>query len=306
MMQLSSRHRRSLGRRHGHNRSRAFLSGCLVLLCLQEAIALTSNFLNQNIVRLELLAVGNNIGTATGFFMKWRDQWYLITNWHVFSGREPLTGQPKHSSCAVPDSCRYSVLCLSGEVLTFASHELDLGSADEDTAKWYQHPTMGQVCDIAAIPVDAQSVGYAKDLLDEGGHDPRMVVDLGGELFLPGYPLGLSSNGCMAIWKRASLASSLEFGHGIRQFFYVDTATREGMSGAPCLAISKWRHYSLDKDTAKAKVVERPFSWRLLGVYSGRRNPSDGFEAQVGVVWREALIYDILAGKQSGALILRG
>ncbi|WP_152669463.1 hypothetical protein [Synechococcus sp. GFB01] len=41
----------------------------------------------------------------------------------------------------------------------------------------------GQDCDIAAIPVDAQSIRYAKDLLDEGGHDPRMVVDLGGELF---------------------------------------------------------------------------------------------------------------------------
>lgn len=93
--------------------------------------------------------------------------------------------------------------------------------------------------------VDAQLVGYAKDLLDEGGHDPRMVVDIGGELLVPGYPLGLPSNGCMAIWKKASLASSLEFGHGIRQFFYVDMATREGMSRAPgspfqCGDITHW------------------------------------------------------------------
>jgi len=110
----------------------------------------------------------------------------------------------------------------------------------------------------------------AKDLFDSNGHDPDMLIDLGDNLFLPGYPLGLSAGGLLPIWKRASLASSLEFGQGINCFFYVDTATREGMSGAPCLAISNWRHYSLDRATNNVSVVERPLSWRLLGVYSTR------------------------------------
>lgn len=268
-------------------------------------MASTATFLNPNIVRLELLANNHNIGTATGFFLKWQDGWYLVTNWHVFSGREPLTGQPKHSTCAVPDTCRYTVVGLYGESLTWTTSELSLGSADDQTARWFQHPVMGQDCDIAAIPVEIGTIGYAKDLLNEGGHDPEMLIDLGGELFLPGFPLGLSSNGSMAIWKRASLASSLEFGHGISHFFYVDTATREGMSGAPCLAISNWRHYSLDRNTGIAKIIERPLSWRLLGVYSGRRNPSDGFEAQIGIVWRENLIYDIMAAKKIGSATLR-
>jgi hypothetical protein len=29
-----------------------------------------------------------------------------------------------------------------------------------------------------------------------------------------------------------------------------------------------------------------------LGVYSNRRHPSDGFEAKIGIVWRENIIYD--------------
>ncbi len=201
-------------------------------------MASTATFLNPTIVRLELLANDHQIGTATGFFPMWHDGCYLITNWHVLSGREPSTGQPKHSSCAVPDACRYTVVGLNGELLTRTNYELKPGSADDDTAKWLQYPQMGQDCDIAAIPVEIETIGYAKDLLDKRVHDPEMLIDLGGELLLPGFPLGLSSNGSMAIWKRASLASSLKLGHGMSSFFHVDTTTREGMSGAPCLAIS--------------------------------------------------------------------
>ena len=76
------------------------------------------------------------------------------------------------------------------------------------------------------------------------------------------------------------------------------------MSGSPCLAISNWRHYSLDRATNKMRIVDRPLSWRLLGVYSGRRNPSDTFEAQIGTVWRENLVFETIAGWQKGSVRL--
>jgi hypothetical protein len=167
-----------------------------------------------------------------------------------------------------------------------------------------EHPIQGQETDIAALQIDPSHIGTAKDLLDLGGNDPDMFIDLGGDLFLPGYPLGLTAGGSLPLWKRASLASSLEFGEGINRHFFVDTATREGMSGAPCLAISNWRHYSLDRPSGKVHVVERPLSWRLLGVYSGRLNPSDSFEAQIGIVWRETLIDDVVTGNKKGTVQL--
>jgi hypothetical protein len=170
---------------------------------------------------------------------------------------------------------------------------------------WFQHPDEGQAVDIGVLPIEDKHKGKAKDFQDPGGNDPNMFIDLGDVIFLPGYPLGLSANGFMAIWKRASLASSLEFGDGINRYFYVDTATREGMSGAPCLAISNWRHYSLDRATNKASVIERPISWRLLGVYSGRLNPSDSFEAQIGLVWRDNLMFEVLNGKIPAQVELR-
>lgn len=259
-------------------------------------MAATGNFLTYSITKLELLCGDKQIGVATGFFLKKASEWFLVTNWHVLSGRNPENGQPRHSSGAVPDRCRFYAASKVGLQLGWVPSIRFLGDAMNQLATWYQHPSQGQDVDVAVLPIEPEQVGIAKDLLDQGGHDPDMFIDLGEDLFLPGYPLGFAASGHMPIWKRASLASSLEVGHGINRFFYVDTATREGMSGSPCLAISNWHHYSLDRTTNKMRIVERPLSWRLLGVYSGRRNHTDNFEAQIGIVWRENLVYETMAG----------
>jgi hypothetical protein len=264
----------------------------------------TGNFLTNSITKLELLCSGKEIGVATGFFLKQASEWFLATNWHVLAGRDPENGQPRHSSGAVPDQCRFHASLKHEQSLVRVPIVHSLGDALGESSRWYQHPTAGQDVDVAVLPIAAQEIGIAKDLMDPSGHDPDMLIDLGGELFLPGYPLGLSADGLMPIWKRASLASSLEFGHGMNRFFYVDTATREGMSGSPCLAVSNWQHYSVDRATNKVRVVKRPLSWRFLGIYCGRKNPSDSFEAQIGIVWRENLLYEAIAGKVPGSIRL--
>ncbi|MEI7049583.1 trypsin-like peptidase domain-containing protein [Pseudomonas koreensis] len=264
-------------------------------------MAATAGFLSFNISKLELFSNGISLGTATGFFLKQNTQWYLITNWHVLSGRFPTNGQPRHWSLAVPDQCKFIFYELQGEKLAPHVVTYELNHPIDGSALWFQHPKYGQQVDIAALPLDPRHVGKAKDLLEPGGHDPSMLIDLGQEIFIPGFPLGFAGDGFMAIWKRASVASSLEIGDGINLKFYVDTATREGMSGSPCIAIANWKYYSLDRSTGKVTVVDRPLSWRLLGVYSGRLNPSDSFEAQIGLVWRENLIEELISSMASGS-----
>ena len=70
----------------------------------------TANLLNLSITKIELLCNDHPLGNATGFFLKYQSNWFLVTNWHVFSGRDPESGQPKHKSCAVPDACRLIIL----------------------------------------------------------------------------------------------------------------------------------------------------------------------------------------------------
>lgn len=265
-------------------------------------MAAVAQFLNPTITKIELLCNSHLIGVATGFFVKYQSGWAIATNWHVLSGRDPRTGQPRHPSGGVPDICRYYLPTIVGPVVFSRFVDVPLGDVTDGTALWLDHPLHGQLVDVAILPLKTDDVGYAKDLYDPGGHDPEMMVDLGAEIFVPGYPLGLSAPAGFALWKRASLASSLEIGPGTEMYCYIDTATREGMSGAPCLAVSNWRHYRLDRATGHAQVIEQPISHRLLGIYSGRLNASDNFEAQIGIVWREPLLRAVLDGGQTPKL----
>lgn len=269
-------------------------------------MATTASFLTTCITKLEMLYDDKVLGSATGFFYKLNDDWFIITNWHVLSGRYPSNGQPRHHSSAVPNKCKFYFNTLTDAGLETSFITYELYSQKDGSPQWIQHPTLGQNVDIAALPIHESHRGITKDLLDPDGHDMDMLVDLGAEVFIPGFPLGLAADGVLPLWKRASIASSLEIGNGAHTFFHVDTATREGMSGAPCLVISNWRHYRLDRTTGKVSVVESPIAWRLLGVYSGRLNPSDSFEAQIGKVWRESFINEILIHRAEGSAEITG
>jgi len=256
------------------------------------------HFLSPSITRLDLIRDESVLANATGFFLLYQDRWYLVTNWHVLSGRNPDSGRPLHPGGVVPTGVRFFRCLLTEKGLSWEGIISALGDAATGTATWLQHPTLGPKVDVAVLPLAPEHVGKAKNILDPGGHDPDMWIDLGEDLFLPGYPLGLSANGLFAVWKRASLASSLEYGEGITTRFLVDTATREGMSGSPCFAIPRGPYYALDRVTTKMRRIDEPLHWRWMGVYSGRMNPSDNFEAQLGVVWRENLVIETIEGEQ--------
>ena len=51
-------------------------------------------------VPLEFLANGMLMGVATGFVWKLHEQHYLITNWHVITGRNTQTGKLELSGAA--------------------------------------------------------------------------------------------------------------------------------------------------------------------------------------------------------------
>ena len=265
-------------------------------------MAATASFITRSLTRVIATRDGRDIAPATGFFLKFAGNWYLVSNWHVFSGCNPATGQPLSRSGIVPDGCRFFSLSLSDKGIQWTPRHISFGSAIEGTALWYQHPVFGQAADVAALPIGAEDIGKAIDLLDDAGHAAEMFIDLGQELFLPGYPLGLTGGGQFPLWKRATLASSLEWGPGVDRYLYVDTASREGMSGSPCFAISNWKHYRLDRETGKFNAVRRPMSWRLIGIYSGRRKVRDDLGAQIGIVWRERLITETIEGQANGSV----
>jgi|GEM_PF-3673529 len=61
--------------------------------------------------QLGLFNHDTELATGTGFFYKWDAQSFLITNWHIVSGRNPQTLQPLCNHGGIPDRVKFKVRC---------------------------------------------------------------------------------------------------------------------------------------------------------------------------------------------------
>jgi hypothetical protein len=102
----------------------------------------------------------------------------------------------------------------------------------------------------------------------------------------------MSGGGQLPIWKRATIATEPDFDLDGLPKFYIDTATREGMSGSPVYAqeVGYWLPEG-ESDQSKATLGK---GRRFLGVYSGRLGADDEFKAQRGIVWKESALISLI------------
>lgn len=114
----------------------------------------------------------------------------------------------------------------------------------------------------------------------------------GAEVFILGFPLGLALQGTLPIWKRGSVASEpLVNVAGQMPIFFVDSATRHGMSGSPVVYFGKALINSRGLPAPAPQAFVEPW---LVGVYAGRRGSSpEEQEMSLGRVWHRRLLDDI-------------
>jgi hypothetical protein len=97
------------------------------------------------------------LGTATSFVWKHRDnKHFLITNWHVVSGRDAQTRKSLKSHSGRPNLLR---AYFNYPGYQFGKIQADIYIRDQDDAPlWFIHPTEGAAVDVVAIPLkDAET-----------------------------------------------------------------------------------------------------------------------------------------------------
>lgn len=250
------------------------------------AIVATDPF-SQVPVFIKMKFGATELAVGTAFFYRRSDGLFLISNWHNFSGRDPSTRKPLADHGGVPDvvSC---YMCLNASVIK--REWLDIPLLDNGAPAWYHHPTAGSAIDIGALPVSLDEKFRAIVLNDMPFE--KMSLRVSHDVFVLGYPLGIMNSHGLPVWKRASVAS--EPGVSEPQYF-VDTATRSGMSGSPVI----FRYRGFYKNNPQAKEIADD-DWfgegdMFAGIYSGRLGASS-VEAQLGVVWKPHLIDEIIDG----------
>jgi Trypsin-like peptidase domain len=238
---------------------------------------------------LEQYANGILLGTATGFIWRRRDEPYLITNWHVVTGRDASTGEPLGP--ARPDMLR---AYFNTRVMDFGKAVRDIRIRDADhNPLWFIEPTRRRTDDnelspapfgpkgrdVVAMPLPAlgNDINLHPIAIEP---DSELAVRIGIEVFILGYPFGNQSPG-FPVWKRGSIASEPDLTRLGTGYLLVDTASRPEMSGAPVNRRSWGTHLTDNGDLTTDGWPRTKF----IGVYSGRLHTNDKEDAQLGMVW---------------------
>lgn len=229
------------------------------------------------------------LSTATAFFYRRNESTYLVSNWHVFSGRNAQTLEPLDKNCGIPDRLECFALKASN-FIERVWHSFPLLD-DVGDPRWLHHPSLQNQVDVAVLPVEIPESlrTFAVNDLAE----TEMTLRVSHDVFVLGYPLGIQDVVGLPIWKRASVAS--EPGTSAPRFL-VDTATRQGMSGSP--VILRYRGFHKSDPTTPAVSAEDWFGEgdMFVGVYSGRLLGMSELEAQLGIVWKSRVIDEIIDG----------
>lgn len=224
------------------------------------------------------------LATATGFCIGVGDARYIVTNWHVVSGRNPANNKCLDKNLSVPNHMIVR-MHKAGALNAWVDVTVPLLSEEEEPL-WFEHE-QGRAVDVVVVKlVDNSDVDAY--VVDEAYVNTDMLVYPAMAVSIIGYPLGLGSGENWPIWKTGHIASepSLDYKEG-RPSFLIDATTKFGMSGSPVVLraysgyASSSGMYTLDGSSCATK---------LLGVYSGRIHK----KSEVGEVWRTDVIGEIL------------
>jgi len=262
-------------------------------------------------LKIILSETGALLATGTGFVYEYEETYYLITNGHNVTRVNPENNKRITDHAGFPD--RFQTACMIRYALDprystrGSEFKVDLYLDKELTQpNWFIHPVHGYAVDVIAIPLtDRASKPEHVDLkpFNSNSFDtlefPPCIAD---DVFVIGYPLDMVDAMQLPIWKRGSIATEPNYDIDKLPKVLVDTATRQGMSGSPVIYQRVGIHVP---GPDKSKITDDTSFGRIrgfLGVYSGRIGTEDNLKAQLGIVWKESVIQEIIKGKKTGTL----
>ncbi len=228
---------------------------------------------------------GDGIATATGFVVVYDEKPYLITNWHVVSGRNPQTGQANDNWAKLPDAI--TIVHNSDKGLGNWLTQLEALFDASEKPLWLEHPKWHRSVDVVALPLTQLSDVklYPYEL------DPPIDVAfrVAGNVSIIGFPFGITGGGgALAVWSSGTLATEPQIDYADSPLMLVDSRTRPGQSGSPTLFYSTGGSIPMADGSLGIMGGE---VIKLLGVYSGRINA----QSDLGMVWKVQAIKDILS-----------
>jgi trypsin-like peptidase len=264
---------------------------------------------------ITLFCVGSSgeeqpIGSGTGFVHRHLDRDYLVTNWHVVTGRNPndpgrlLPGYP-----ASPTALQLHLPASKApnHFLPSALFPLYLDGRPQWIQTRFDH-TSSRV-DLIAVPFEFGDEPLIVRI-EEFSPPHDQVLRIGRDVVIVGYPFGIRAENPYPTWKRGAIASEPSILLEALLKYHIDTPGRPGMSGSPVFMItsgkgvSKQTHDLIDQAGKGISALEATRNidveellaapdvnlLRFAGVYSGSVGDNQLLQMNLGVAWHAAVV----------------
>ena len=232
------------------------------------------------------------LASATGFIVKRNNEYFLITNRHVVTGRHNITNKcldEKHSG--IPNNLMAWIPFNDGIMINWKAVSISLYDENENPI-WMEHPIYKNKIDVVALKLSMNIDDiFCYNLMSD------YVPIVTGSVFIIGYPYGFNVNpkiGKYAIWSNGTIASDPALNLNIDEeqlpAFLIDAKTRQGQSGSPVIY---YNASGIDVNERGIGILGGPVKHEI-GIYSGRIDS----ESDLGYVWKWSVINDILSNEK--------
>ncbi|MFE0357539.1 trypsin-like peptidase domain-containing protein [Streptomyces nigra] len=244
------------------------------------------------------------LGPATGFLVGIPGDFWLVTAWHVLSGRRSDNGAAMRDDGLRPDYFRVRFAGEGDDGFHPVSRDFELYDEEFQSGPRFRSHSERRV-DVAALHIGAvpdsaveafmpNSWPTLRDLFaperraQQGSEvDVDIPLRITDRLFVLGFPFGHTGSWPFAVWTAAPVASEPLARWDQLPGFLLDSRTRPGQSGSPVVMYIR----PGEPVVAGGDVITHDESIvALVGVYSGRLDPN----ADLGMVWTTDALFEII------------
>lgn len=281
---------------------------------------------SNSVVHLTMRFNETELSVGTGVIYCLDKSYFIVTAWHNLSGLHSETLENLSKKGGRPNNVVVNL------AVSYAHHgvvrqSITLPLNDEEKSLFFIHPENWPRIDVAVIPFDPTAT-HLSELYRSTGEVRKVqmclttpmadgtkadicpvqkyfvpdesirrkwleAVEVTDELFIPGYPQNIHDYHGQPVWKRATVASSVRHGWNRQPKFLIDSASKSGMSGSPVL------YYS---PSGTVKILGSRYMFAqdvaiLAGIYVGRLGVEGEADPQIGTVWKQSVIDEIIHAK---------
>lgn len=217
---------------------RPFIILFLILPFISRSQAITRIESVQSLY-LEVYRDNLRLGSGTGFIIRSKTQNYLITNYHVVTGRNPTNNQWLPNSSQITPN-RIAILHNGPQLGTYLVKWESLMDGNW-TPQWHQDSINNEIVDVIELPLkDTTGISIFPVNYNQKADEltSSIVLQPTDRIYILGFPLGVRSAPALPVWKSGLIASEPDIDQEGKPIMWIDAVTFPGMSGSPVYFIA--------------------------------------------------------------------